>query len=58
MRDSAPFAVGMLPDGTLAIIIGDGDIMLEVSPELCREIAAGMYQAAAAAEHFRASRNN
>jgi len=55
---TAPFSVGMFEDGTLAIIIGDGDLMLEVSPSLCREIAAGMYAAAAAAENFRAARNN
>lgn len=55
---TAPFSVGMFADGTLAIIIGDGDLVLEVSPTICREIAAGLYEAAAAAENYKASRNN
>jgi len=55
---TAPFSVGMFEDGSLAIIIGDGDLMLEVTPSICREIAAGLYAAAAAAENHKAAKNN
>ena len=55
---TAPFSVGMFEDGSLAIIIGDGDLMMEVTPSILREIAAGMYEAAAAAEAYIISKNN
>ncbi|MGA1785080.1 MAG: hypothetical protein ACO39R_06845 [Pontimonas sp.] len=57
-KETAPFSVGMFEDGTLAIIIGDGDLVMEVTPSILREIAAGMYAAAAAAENYRAAKNN